>query len=200
MQADGTKHSSIVTADEPGTPGPTRAEQVLKLFLAHHARLVSFLRAKLGSQHEAEDLAQKAYEELLSVKRDDASSFFAGYLYRTATNLAINRLKERSRARELQLAVAGEAPASVPSPERFWVAHQDVEILQAALMRLPAKVRMVFMLRIYEELQYDEIVARMAVERIKMDRRTAMRYVERALLHCQRSIVAAEQTRKVRKR
>jgi RNA polymerase sigma factor (sigma-70 family) len=185
---------------EPSASGPSRAEQVLKLFLAHHARLVSFLRAKLGSQQEAEDLAQKAYEELLSVRREDAASFFAGYLYRTATNLAINRLKERSRARALEMAMASEAPASAESPEPLWVAREHVEILQRALTQLPAKVRMVFMLRFFEELQYDEIVARMAVEQVKIDRRTAMRYVERALLHCQNAIAAADEAGRIMRR
>lgn len=181
------------------TASPKRAKQVLKLFLAHHARLVSFLRAKVGTQQDAEDLAQKAYEELLAVRREETVSFFASYLYRTATNLAINRSKEQGRARQYRAAVDHEQPLADRSPEPLWLARERVELLGQALDRLPAKIRMVFILRFWEELPYDEIVARMAAEEVKIDRRTAMRYVERALIHCQRFMAAADAKRRVRR-
>ena len=188
-----------------GAPGPdsnpappSRAEQVLKLFLAHHARLVSFLRAKVGSRQDAEDLAQKAYEELLAVRREETPSFFASYLYRTATNLAINRSKEQGRARRYREAADHDEAPNHASPEPIWLARERLELLQLALDQLPAKIRAVFMLRVWEELPYDEIVARMAAEQVRIDRRTAMRYVERALLHCQRFMAAADDRRRIR--
>lgn len=179
----------------PKAASATRAEQVLRLFLAHHARLVSFLRARVGSQQEAEDLAQRAYEELLAVRREETASFFASYLYRTATNLAINRSKEQGRARRYRDALEHE-PLTGPSPEPLWLARERLELLGEALERLPAKIRLVFILRYFEELPYDEIVVRMAAEDVMIDRRTAMRYVERALVHCQKFMAAADARRR----
>lgn len=184
---------------DPSPVPPSRAEQVLRLFLAHHARLVSFLRAKVGSQQEAEDLAQKAYEELLAVRREETASFFASYLYRTATNLAINRSKEQGRARQYRSVTEQQEQLSDPSPEPLWLARERLDLLQQALDRLPARIRMVFMLRFFEELRYEEIVARMAAEQVKIDRRTAMRYVERALLHCQKFLAAADERGRIRR-
>jgi RNA polymerase sigma factor (sigma-70 family) len=192
-QADGGDR----TGQSPASP--SRAEQVLKLFLAHHGRLVSFLRAKVGSQQEAEDLAQKAYEELLAVRREETASFFASYLYRTATNLAINRSKEQGRARQYRAAVDHGQPPTDRSPEPLWLARERLELLGQALDRLPPRIRMVFILRFWEDLQYDEIVARMALEEVKIDRRTAMRYVERALVHCQKFMAAADAKGRVRR-
>jgi DNA-directed RNA polymerase specialized sigma24 family protein len=56
-------------------------------------------------------------------------------------------------------------------------------------------MRMVFMLRTYSELSYNQIVERMAQNDVRIDQRTAMRWVERALVHCKEFIAAAEETR-----
>lgn len=182
-----------------GPAAPSRAEQVLHLFLGHHARLVSFLRAKVGSQQDAEDLAQKAYEELLAVRREETVSFFASYLYRTATNLAINRSRQRARDRQYRAAVDQDPALAESSPETLWLARERLELLGQALDGLPARIRLVFILRFWEELPYEAIVARMATEGVKIDRRTAMRYVERALIHCQKFMEITDSERRMRR-
>jgi RNA polymerase sigma factor (sigma-70 family) len=175
---------------------PNRAEQVLRLFLSHHGRLVNFLRARVGSKQAAEDLAQKAYEELLSVEREGATNFYAAYLYKTAKNLALDMLKHEKRARHLNVMAAYERPRAAPSPEPLWVAHERLELLNRALQQLPARIRMVFMLKYDEELTYKQIIARLMAEDVRINVRTAKRYVERALVHCERFIAAAEEIRR----
>jgi len=174
------------------TPAQSRSQQVLNLFLAHHTRLVNFLTARVGFRQDAEDLAQRAYENLLSVKREGTASFLESYLYKTAINLAINRQKQQAHIRRVEAQAALEAPQQAPSPEPLWVARERIALLTQALQELPARVRMVFVLREFDELSYEEILERLAAQNIRIDRRTAMRYVERALLHCQEAIDAAE--------
>jgi RNA polymerase sigma-70 factor (ECF subfamily) len=187
---------AAATGRDAGAPAnESRAEMVVRLFESHHTRFVSFLTAKVGSRQEAEDLAQKAYEQLLTVKSDTTTSFLAAYLFRTGTNLAINRLKQKALIRRVEELASHEAPRLSPSPEPQCIAREHLELLSEALQQLPAKMRMVFMLRTYSELSYNQIVERMAQNDVRIDQRTAMRWVERALVHCKEFIAAAEETR-----
>jgi RNA polymerase sigma factor (sigma-70 family) len=197
MNQNFAEQGSADATGEEGTPASeSRADLVVRLFESHHTRFVSFLTAKVGSRQEAEDLAQKAYEELLTVKREGPASFLAAYLFRTGTNLAINRLRQKARIQEVETLASHEVPRFSPSPEPQCIARERIQLVNQALQQLPAKMRMVFMLRTYSDLTYQQIVARMAQDDVKIDQRTAMRWVERALVHCKEFIAAAEDTRR----
>src|ERR1700724_3802813 len=46
-------------------PMPSHASVVAKLFLENNRSLCAYLRVRVASQHEAEDIAQEAYARLL---------------------------------------------------------------------------------------------------------------------------------------
>lgn len=204
MSHDDPKRASLAVAEKvtreeaPAGGAEDRAGQVLRLFLAHHSRLVSYLTARVGQRQEAEDLAQKAYERMLSVDRDNTVSFLEHYLYKTASNLAINRLKQRAHTQRVESTAALESPKYSPSPEPVCIARERLELLERALQQLKPRVRMVFLLREFEDLSYEEIIARMAALDIRLDRYTAMRYVTRAIVYCRRYIEAEESIRGVK--
>lgn len=177
----------------PPAPSGSRAEQVLQLFLSQHGRLVSFLRAKVGSRSDAEDLAQRAYEKLLTVEKQGTVSFLSHYLYTTAANLAIDRQRQQATRRRAEALASHDVPHVSPSLEPIWIARERVALLGQAMQQLPAKIRMAFRLRVFEDATYEEIVTRMSAEGVKIDLRTAKRYVARALENCAQFIAAAEQ-------
>src|SRR5690349_14164910 len=86
-------------ADSP-SDAAARAE-IERLFKDHNGALVRFLRAKLHSLQEALDVAQEAYVQLLGLRNTNTISYLQAYLFKTAENLANNRLRYDGRRREL---------------------------------------------------------------------------------------------------
>lgn len=72
-----------------------RAALVERLFREHNQALLRFLVSKLQSQQEAKDIAQEAYVRLLKLDTPDAVSYLRAFLFKTASNLAIDRLRTR---------------------------------------------------------------------------------------------------------
>ena len=70
-----------------------RAELVERLFREHNSALVRFLQARLRSPQEAHEVAQEAYVRLLSLDEPGAVSYLRAFLFKTAANLAVDRLR-----------------------------------------------------------------------------------------------------------
>jgi DNA-directed RNA polymerase specialized sigma24 family protein len=81
-------------ADAAAAPPEGHAARVAELFREHNCTLVSFLKARLQSEQDAREVAQEAYVRLLQIDRPGAVSFLRSYLFRTAENLAIDRLRQ----------------------------------------------------------------------------------------------------------
>ncbi|MGH8211259.1 MAG: RNA polymerase sigma factor [Steroidobacteraceae bacterium] len=170
-----------------------RAQQVLALFLGQHAKLVGFLHARVGSRAEAEDLAQRAYVRLLTVEKEGSARFVATYLYKTALHLATDRLRQQMSRQNAEAMASLHMPRVSPSLEPLWIAQERIELLNKAMEQLPPRVRMVLRLRVHEEYSFEDIVKRMAAEGIRIDVRTAKRYVSKATVLCEQYVSAAEQ-------
>ena len=76
----------------PSVPDGTELSQ---LFRVHNDVLVGYLTARLGSRQEAMEVAQEAYARLLQFHESSTPNLSRAYLFRTATNLAIDRLRRR---------------------------------------------------------------------------------------------------------
>src|ERR1700743_3922041 len=71
----------------------SRAEVVERLFREHNEALIRFLRGRVGSHNEALEVAQEAYVRLLSLDQPGAVSYLRAFLFQTANNLALDRLR-----------------------------------------------------------------------------------------------------------
>src|SRR5688572_27433734 len=84
----------------PSTPGPAADEAqiavVRKLFEDHNRALVTFLASRLHSHAEARDVAQEAYVRMLQLHKAGEVGFLRAYLFRIASNLAVDRMRKRS--------------------------------------------------------------------------------------------------------
>ncbi len=74
------------------SPGQERLRQ---LYLAHRRRLVRSLSRRLSDGEEAEEVVQEAWARVLSRRGERGIGDLVRYLYRTARNLAIDRLRHR---------------------------------------------------------------------------------------------------------
>lgn len=157
-----------------------RSRDVASLFHQHNQLLLRFLQARLGSEHEAREVAQEAYVRLLQLDRTGAVSFLRSYLFKVATNLAIDRLRERTRqhvhADPIELFEELEDAAG---PERAVIANEELYLLEIALNELPARYRRALVLH-----RYDEKTQREIAEELGTSERTIRSYLVQAMLYC----------------
>src|SRR5579862_9318697 len=96
-----------------------RAAAIKQLFDDHNRALLCFLRARLGSDAEARDVAQEAYVRLLELDNLSAVGFLRAYLFRVAANIAIDRQRHNAVRETLCGSEFLEALADERSPERI---------------------------------------------------------------------------------
>lgn len=123
----------------------------------------------MGNAHDAEEVAQevfiRVYRGLGSFRGE---SRFKTWLYTILTNTARNKIRDgqrkgRDKGTSLE-ALREEAPGVLKgrdstgaTPADAARARETEQALQACLNELPEHYRSVFVLRIYEDMSYDEI-------------------------------------------
>jgi RNA polymerase sigma factor (sigma-70 family) len=166
------------------------AARIDLLFREHNDALVRFLSARLGSYQDAREVAQEAYVRLLNLDRPSAANLLKALLYKTAANLAIDRLRHQrlitshqrasSSSQELLASPADAAPAAL----------DDIRILSRALGELPSPCRSAFLMSRVESLDSSEIAIRLGVTD-----RAVRKYIARALVFLQLRLQAAHTPR-----
>ena len=159
---------------------------VERLFREHNAALLRFISAKIGSTQEAREIAQEAYVHLLQLDCPAAVSFLRAFLFKTAANLAIDRLRQRRRRSHLMYMPETDFAVFDLTPERQLSGEQALAVLRDAVAQLPAKCRQAFLLHRVYEMQIEEIAERMGIG-VCM----ARRYVARALDYVRQRLDAA---------
>jgi RNA polymerase sigma-70 factor (ECF subfamily) len=109
-----------------------------------YPRLVAYLRARLGDEDHAEDIAQEAFVRLL----DNAPRDRVGWLFAVASNLAVDQQRVASgRARHLTLIKAAREDSADPGPEQQLLRDEAISRVRAALALLPERDRELLLLR-----------------------------------------------------
>ena len=158
--------------------------------------LVELLRERLyrvafrltGSGEDALDVVQDTF---VKVYKDIASwnerSAFYSWLYRVATNLAIDRLRRRKKDRELASGaareIAGHERDTIEDLVEARATEHDLKRLAHAVSALPEGQRTIVTLRHYEGLSLKEIsdVRGVALSTVKSTLHQAFRSLQRAL-------------------
>lgn len=123
------------------------------LYRAHAARVYTVVRRLAGEDALAEDLAQDAWIRAfrkLELFRGDSS--FGTWMYRLATNTALNRLRRRGRRDEVEREAEIVHPAASLDE-----AVINQRMLSRALDRLPPGYRQVLVLHDVEGRTHEEI-------------------------------------------
>ena len=185
-----SKQSSVFNNDDPvfvadalSNPNYSR---ISELFRQHNKSLVRFLATKLGSEEEAIEVAQDAYVRMLGLNDAGVESYLQAYLYRTALNLAIDRIRRRStQARIIGILTEREHEQTsvVPSPEEIINAEQLLIELKQAINELPLNCRLAFCMVKFEHLEYAEIASKM-----NLSESMVRKYVSKALIHCRNRV------------
>lgn len=179
----------------PGTDcdAQSRAGLVEQLFREHNEALVRFLSLRLGSHQEAKDVAQEAYVRILSLHEPGAISFLRAFLFKTAANIAIDRVRSQQRRLHFSTAQLFEELRPGPSsPEQLLGGVQELAVVQRLLSELPPKCRRALLLHRVSGLSTDDIAAQMG-----LSERMIRHYIMNGVAYC-RSGLAALSTAKER--
>lgn len=154
-----------------------------RLFQEHNASLIQLLRARLRSDQEARDVAQEAYVRLLQLDRLGTISYLRTYLFRTALNIATDRLRSASARNFAHRDPIFNLGVDELSPDRTALAEDELRVVAAALESLPPKPRYAFLLHRFADLDVDEVAKRLGVTE-----RMVRNYIVKALLCCRAAL------------
>jgi len=147
-------------------------EQSFALLLQRYrAPLVNFLYRMVRERAEAEDLAQEVFLRVYRARKDYVpSAKFTTWLFRIATNLALNSVRDN---RYQRLEVSIDAPVTTdaedgdertldvaekhPNIEQHLIEEARRKMIRHAVEKLPEKQRAAVLLHKYQELDYNEI-------------------------------------------
>lgn len=127
--------------------------------LALHGRLRRFVRRRVATHEDAEDVIQEAYFRLLRYLADHEVDNEEHLLVTAARNLAADSVRrQRTRYRTaVDYAVISASEQNWLTPEDELDMQQRVQNLADALASLPPRCREVFLLHRVENLTYSQI-------------------------------------------
>jgi RNA polymerase sigma-70 factor (ECF subfamily) len=136
------------------------------LLRKYRTPLVNFLHRMVRDPAAAEDLAQEVFLRVYrGRKKYEATAKFTTWLFRIATNLALNALRDgRYHRMEVSLDATGEddepvieLPAPAPGAVERMIERDRAGMIRRAVMALPEKQRAAVLLHKYQEMDYADI-------------------------------------------
>ena len=154
---------------------------VTRAFVENHSSIKSFLGRLLTRREDIEDIAQEAYLRAYVAEQSRGIDQPEAYLFRSARNLALTKLTQKSRQMtdlidDLGPAVVleGEAPL-----EEFVAAEESLGLHCEAVAHLPEKCKQVYILRKVYGLTHKEIA-----ERTSLSVSSVEKYMLKGVLAC----------------
>ena len=178
----------LPAAEGTAADSEVRAQLIARIFREHNEALVRFLALRVRSQQEAKDIAQEAYVRLLQLDRPEAVSFLRAFLFRTAANLAVDRIRHEQTVRRIRQTKLFDELTAPATPEQLTDGRQELQLLERSIEELPPKCRRAFLLHRLHGLELADIAQQMG-----LSERMVRTYVVRALLYCRAALDAARQ-------
>jgi RNA polymerase sigma-70 factor (ECF subfamily) len=136
------------------------------LLQKYRTPLINFLYRMVRDSATAEDLAQEVFLRVYRARKQySPSAKFTTWLFRIATNLALNSVRD-NRHRQMDVSIDApveedEAPLQLHAREmridEHMIERDRAEFIRQAISSLPEKQRVAVLLHKYEEMDYAEI-------------------------------------------
>jgi RNA polymerase sigma-70 factor (ECF subfamily) len=134
----------------------------------YHLPIVHFLYRMVRNQAVAEELAQEVFLRVYRSRQSyRAQAKFTTWLYRIATNLAVNYARDTRHEREsqsfsldapdMETGTKPEVAGNDLSAEQGLLRQERMKAIRAQVMALPERQRMAVVMHKYQELDYREI-------------------------------------------
>jgi RNA polymerase sigma-70 factor (ECF subfamily) len=127
---------------------------------AHQARVIGTISKMLGSDAEAEDLAQQVFIRIWkSAPRYRPTAKFTTWLFRITRNLVFNELRRKRHFVDQADEMPEPAERRDQEPDKVLMEGELQSAIQNAIDQLPESQRLAIILRRYEGMAYEEIAA-----------------------------------------
>lgn len=131
----------------------------------HESLLRAWLQTRFGARLEVDDLVQEAYMRVLRGYGSAEMASPKAFLFATARNLALDRLRRHDVSRtdlhaEIDELEILDGAAGVPE---IVARNQELALLAEAIQSLPARCRQIFTLRKLYGLSHREIAGRLGI-------------------------------------
>lgn len=141
-----------------------------------------YLKDVLAAQDATQDIFEKIWTNRTSMQHIDNPG---GYLYVTARNYLISRLRKKAAEYEYDLGVISYIPEQGAPPDRLLQIKEVAEAIEMAVNALPMQQKKVFQLSRKEGMSLKEIAARLDISYT-----TAREYMSLALKSIRRYLAA----------
>ncbi len=179
------------TAERDDSALPSSNQREFEAFVrGQRETLVGFLRRRLPSEDDAQDIAQESLVRLMRYRGQPPEAWTA-LLYR----IALNAINDRARralthhdARHVSLDDGmAELMSPEPTQEQRLATQQQLALLQRALLALPTRCREVYLLNRIEGLSYTEIARHCGISVKAVEK-----HIGKALALLRRSLAATD--------
>jgi RNA polymerase sigma-70 factor, ECF subfamily len=136
------------------------------LLKKYRTPLVNFLYRMVKDQAAAEDLAQEVFLRIYRARKEySPSAKFTTWLFRIATNLALNAIRD-GRYRQMQISIDTprdedepviEIAAQEARADDRLIERERNEMIRSAILTLPEKQRVAVILHKYQDMDYTQI-------------------------------------------
>lgn len=157
----------------------------LLLVKKYQQQLYWCIRRLVYDHEDAEDALQNTFLKVWNgISRFRGESGLYTWLYRIATNEALSLLKKNKRHREFSYDEASREINALVGNDQLYSGDEISNKLQAAILTLPPKQRVVFNMKYYDELKYDEMaeVLQTSSGALKASYHLASKKIEKFLL------------------
>ncbi|PCI48709.1 MAG: hypothetical protein COB49_05690 [Alphaproteobacteria bacterium] len=169
--------------------GKTHKSFIEQMYQDNHEGFLRFLMQKTQNRDDAHDVLQEAFQKLIRREGLREMENPRAYLYRTATNIIIDRQRKgQHHLRYIREVVSGveEASASVTTiipPDRQVAARQELDRVYRVLETLSEKCRRAFLMHRTQHMKYGEIA-----EALNISVSMVEKYMIQALKHLRRAL------------
>lgn len=136
----------------------TKEKAFKELVSIYKERLYWHIRKIVLVHDDADDVLQntfiKIFRNIDGFKND---SKLYSWMYRIATNESLTYIKKRAKQNNVSLEEYHQSEASKLANDEYFTGDAIQLILQKAIATLPQKQQLVFHMKYFEELKYDEI-------------------------------------------
>ena len=151
-------------------------------YVARRDDMRRFFRARLGADDEVEDLVQELYFKVQAAGVAEPIHNPPAYLYRLASNLMLDRLRQRRSAvardadwrKANQATVGGEDVVDTPDAEAAVIARERLRKVVAALETLAPLTRRVMQLHRFDGLSQGETAERLGISKSAVEKHVSL--------------------------
>ncbi|MBP7821776.1 MAG: sigma-70 family RNA polymerase sigma factor [Saprospiraceae bacterium] len=135
------------------------SERGFRLLLQKYQEKLYYHIRRIASDHEdANDILQNTLIKVFkNIHSFEGKSQFFTWLYRIATNESLTFLTQRKKRTTASLDDSQGASSTIQEAEHYVDMDNFAQKLESIIERLPEKQRLVFKMRYYDEMKYEEI-------------------------------------------